>query len=153
MIYAWSRGLDLDSALADQEIHKLIRWEETNGIHPVNTPATTTAAMAQALYALSYRIITEPSIEELQRELSRGNIITIGVSNFANPYFQGNVPYHMVVLRGYAQTGFFTNDPGTRQGENYHYSYEYLMERVHDWSGSYETLEETPSVAVVFEKL
>lgn len=152
MVYAWSRGIILTPELADQEVHKLIRWEEKNKIDPVNTSATTTATMAQALYGLAYRMIAEPSMEELRQELARGNIITLGVSNFANPYFRGDVPYHMVVLRGYDETGFFVNDPGTKQGENYHYSYEYLMDRAHDWGGSDDTLEETPAMAVVFEK-
>ena len=153
MVYAWSRGLALTPTLADQEIHKQILWEEENQIDPLNTSATTTAAMAQALYGLSLRILTEPNIKELQKELTDGNIITLGVSNFDNAYFRGQVPYHMVVLRGYDETGFFVNDPGTRYGKNYHYSYEYIMDRAHDWGGSLDTLEQTPAIAVVFEKL
>ncbi|MFA6436560.1 MAG: hypothetical protein WCW30_05520, partial [Candidatus Gracilibacteria bacterium] len=58
-----------------------------------------------------------------------------------NPYFTGKGPiYHSLVIRGYDETHFITNDVGTRHGENFIYEYDVLLNALHDWhdSASYE---------------
>ena len=53
-----------------------------------------------------------------------------------NPFFTGEGPlYHMLVLRGYTTTTFIANDPGTRHGENYQYTFDVLMNAIGDWDG------------------
>lgn len=52
-----------------------------------------------------------------------------------NPYFTPPGPiYHMLVIKGYNLTEFITNDPGTRRGADYVYSYQTLMKAIHDWN-------------------
>jgi len=53
-----------------------------------------------------------------------------------NPNFTDPGPlYHMLVVRGYTENNFITNDVGTRKGENYQYKYDVLMNAIHDWNG------------------
>ena len=40
----------------------------------------------------------------------------------------------MLVVRGYTDDKFITNDVGTRKGENYQYDYDVLMNSIHDWN-------------------
>jgi hypothetical protein len=40
----------------------------------------------------------------------------------------------MLVIVGYDSNGFITNDPGTRKGEGYRYSFATLMAAIHDWN-------------------
>lgn len=38
----------------------------------------------------------------------------------------------MMVIRGYDETYFYTNDVGTRRGENFRYTHETIMDAMHD---------------------
>ena len=52
-----------------------------------------------------------------------------------NPNFTGEGPlYHMYVIRGYTADTFITNDPGTRNGENYIYAIDVVMNSIGDWN-------------------
>jgi hypothetical protein len=51
-----------------------------------------------------------------------------------NPFYSGEGPYyHMLVIKGYDEENFITNDVGTRRGENFIYSYETVMQAIHDY--------------------
>ena len=41
----------------------------------------------------------------------------------------------MLVLTGYNSTEFVTNDVGTRNGEDFVYGKEVIMQAMHDWNG------------------
>ncbi len=40
----------------------------------------------------------------------------------------------MLVIKGYNKNGFITNDPGTRRGADFAYSYETLEKAISDWT-------------------
>jgi len=69
-------------------------------------------------------------------ELSQGHVI---VAPFAgrqlhNPFYSNEGPYyHMMVIKGYDEKNFITNDVGTRRGQNYAYPYETIMSAMHEW--------------------
>ena len=46
----------------------------------------------------------------------------------------------MLVLIGYDENNFITNDPGTRRGEKYKYPQERVVNAIHDWTGTKETI-------------
>ena len=51
-----------------------------------------------------------------------------------NPFFTGLGPvYHNLVIRGYDNDRFITNDVGTRHGQNFIYDSNVLMTALHDW--------------------
>jgi hypothetical protein len=67
-----------------------------------------------------------------------------------NPYFSGDgPPYHMLVLTGYKRGKFITNDPGTRRGEGYMYKEDVIMNAIHDWAGSKETIRDGEKAMMV----
>lgn len=59
----------------------------------------------------------------------------------------------MLLLKGFDDEGFYTNYPGTRRGKNYFYPFEVIIKAAYDWSGSEETLLDSPPVFLVFSKL
>ncbi len=81
------------------------------------------------------KIIENPTIEQIKEELAQWNII---VAPFAgrelnNPHFSGSGPrYHMLVIRWYDQTYFYTNDVGTLHGENFAYTHDIIINAMHD---------------------
>ncbi len=66
----------------------------------------------------------------------RGGILSRIPSFLGNPNFSGEGPlYHALVLKGYTETTFVTNDPGTRLGADYQYDFDTIMTAMHDWNG------------------
>ena len=55
----------------------------------------------------------------------------------------------MLVLTGYDERNFVTNDPGTRRGYGYKYTYSILYNAIHDWTGVKEDIEKGPIVVLV----
>jgi hypothetical protein len=83
----------------------------------------------------STKIIENPTIEQLKIELAQWHPIIapfagkeLGNSNFTN----GWPRYHMLVIRGYDDKYFYTNDVWTKRGENFPYTYEVVMWALHD---------------------
>lgn len=128
---------DLDEETMKQEIDKLVVWQEENFGYYKHTDADDMLTMAQAYFSMSAELIKNPSIERLKKELSDGNLI---VAPFAgrqlfNPNYKDPGPlYHAMLIRGYDKKHFITNDPGTRNGEGYEYTYDVLMNALHDYN-------------------
>jgi hypothetical protein len=85
---------------------------------------------------LKTTILRNPTPDELKQELSRGNILLVPASGktLMNPHFVPPPPeYHMIVIRGYTEDGFFiVNEPGSREGEGHLYAFEIVMEAMGD---------------------
>jgi len=91
----------------------------------------------------NYEIVNNPTVDQLKNFLAEGDVIVAPFAGryLGNPYFTGKGPiYHMLVIRGYDETHFITNDVGTRHGENFIYEYDVLLNAIHDWhdSAAYE---------------
>jgi hypothetical protein len=102
-----------------------------------DTTAEQTAKFTKTYYGYErVEVLENPSVEELKSHLSDGRPIIVPAAGriLANPFFSGIGPiYHMLVLKGYNDDGFITNDPGTRRGADWVYDYEHLMSSIHDW--------------------
>ena len=89
------------------------------------------------------QLIDNPSIEDLKAILDKGYPIVVPAAGreLGNKYYTPPGPlYHMLVLVGYDNDEFITNDPGTKRGEGYRYKYDVLYNAIHDWTGNYDTI-------------
>ena len=76
-------------------------------------------------------------IGQIKKELADGYPVIVPTAGrmLGNPYFQTPGPiYHMLVVIGYEDNQFITNDNGTKRGEQYRYDQEVLFEAIHDWN-------------------
>ncbi|MCR4311668.1 MAG: C39 family peptidase, partial [Candidatus Uhrbacteria bacterium] len=83
-------------------------------------------------------VINNPTVAELKALIDAGKPVIIPAAGreLGNPFFSGEGPvYHMLVLRGYTEDTFITNDPGTRHGKNYSYDINVFMDAIGDWEG------------------
>lgn len=102
----------------------------------IDTSVAQTAEVYEKFYGTGKtKIIDNPTIAQIKSEISKGNPIVapfagkkLGNSNFTN----GGPRYHMLVIRGYDEKYFYTNDVGTKLGENFPYSYAVIMDALHD---------------------
>lgn len=127
----------LDPAWVDGELHAMVDVENGLG-YGISISTAQFTSFAQAYADTSARIIENPTTDDLRTELAAGNPVIVPAygRKLGNPFFTGEGPlYHMLVLRGYTTTTFIANDPGTRHGENYQYTFDVLMNAIGDWDG------------------
>ena len=125
---------------ADAAILDLVRTNTDILHYPIDQTASQVRELIMEIDdRLIVRLLKDPEVEDLKRELSKGNVVIVPALGRAlkNPFFRQPGPlYHMLVLRGYTRDGYFiTNDPGTKRGEGYLYPFARIMEAMHDWNG------------------
>ncbi len=128
----------LDTTSADNAMLALVAYEDANG-YGYSVSAAELKAIIIDFYdgAYSVDIIEDPSADDLRALVAEGFPVIVPAAGrmLGNPFFTGEGPlYHMLVIRGYEDGGFITNDPGTRHGENYTYTESVLMNAIHDWN-------------------
>jgi hypothetical protein len=136
--YAFGNPI-LDPNDADAAIGDLLRTNETILEYPVDQTAKEVVELIQEIDTnIPVRLIHNPTVDILKSELSSGHVILVPAAGrkLRNPFFRQPGPlYHMLVLRGFTEDGYFvTNDPGTKRGEGYLYPYERIMEAMGDWN-------------------
>ena len=136
--YFLAGEMTIDKELGEQEIQALVKYERENGYGESITLAEL-AETAKEYYGLKNpRVEKKITAEKIKRELVNGRPVIIPAAGklLANPNFKNDGPvYHMLLIKGYDETGFITNDPGTQFGENFTYQYNDLMNSIHDWNG------------------
>ena len=128
-------GESLTPHLAEQAILDLVRWETDQG-YSVDLTAAEAALILQGYFGLNAQVVTDVSVVRIKKELDQGNLVIVPAAGreLHNPYFQTPGPiYHMLVIRGYNDQQFITNDPGTKRGESFFYNYQTLLNAIHDW--------------------
>ncbi len=96
-----------------------------------------------------YKVLSVENGEDIIQELMAGNVVIVPTNGklLFNPNFTNGGPErHMLVVRGYdvERKQFITQDPGTRQGENYRYDEDLFFKAIRD----YETGDHEPIVGV-----
>lgn len=146
MVKHYLSGEPLSSEHADAEIHEMVNWETENGFGE-DIDAVETLAVASKFYNVTGKVFydNEVTLDKIKELLSEGHPVMIPAAGqvLANPNYTGEgPPYHMLVIKGYDETHFITNDPGTQFGENYRYTYETIEAAIHDWEGSKDTIKD-----------
>lgn len=131
--------VDLSSAnAADAEILDIVDWQQELLDKYLDTTAEETAFFANERYPeLLFEVVQDPTVEQIKAAVAQGSpvIVPAAGTQLGNPFFSGEGPvYHMLVVRGYTETSFITNDPGTRRGEGYAYRTSVLMDAMGDWN-------------------
>lgn len=124
---------------ADAGILDLVKMNEEILGYPYDQTALQVQELIQEIDpTISTRLFHDPTVDDLRRELAQGNVVIVPIAGrlLRNPFFHRPGPvYHMLVLRGYTTDGYFiTNDPGTKRGEGYLYTFERIMDAMHDWN-------------------
>lgn len=127
---------------ADKAIISMVNWQvEHYGSHRDLT-IEDLASLAKNYYKYkNVKTLSDISIEDIKKQLAAGNpvIVPCAGRDLNNPYFTAPGPiYHMLVIKGYDQNYFITNDVGTKRGENYKYKTDILFNAIHDYNGKDE---------------
>lgn len=129
-----ARALSADQM--DAEIKNLVAWQMDTFGYYEDTTADEVARTAREYFGLSATVTTDVTVENIKRQIREGKLVIVPAAGklLPNPNFRNGGPiYHMLVIRGYTDTHFITNDPGTRLGKEFLYTYSSLINAVHDW--------------------
>ena len=123
---------------ATEEIIKMVDWQQKKwGGHFDLTVEQTAVLIKEYLGYEKAEVITDPTVDEIKFQLAQNRPVIVPAAGRAlgNPYFTQPGPiYHMLVIKGYTETQFITNDPGTKRGQDYLYDFETIMAAMHDWN-------------------
>ena len=136
MAYAYFKQIkSLPSDLVEREITKMTDWQNLNYGYHLSITTGEAAKMIREVYKLKTEVV--PISEDTIKRALTDNKLVIYPANgqmLENPFFKQPGPiYHMLVINGYNEKGFITNDPGTKRGQNYQYSYETLRSANGTW--------------------
>lgn len=135
MVAKYFNNEPLNAHTMEQAILSLVKWQQDNN-YKVDLTASEARDIIISQFNLNAELITEVTIDRIKKELSEGKLIIIPAAGrkLGNPYFQTPGPiYHMLVIRGYDDYNFITNDVGTKRGEGFKYQYQKLIDAIHDW--------------------
>lgn len=128
------RGLTVEGM--DTSIKKLVDWQQKRfGYYEDTTPAEV-VSIAKEYFNLNATLDYDVSVENIKKYISQNKLVLVPAAGkvLPNPYFKNGGPlYHMLVIRGYTQDKFITNDPGTKRGKEFVYKYNDLLNAVHAW--------------------
>lgn len=138
MVDAYLRGKVITQASANESIFAQVAWQEEHG-YAIDITVQEVVEVLGAYFKLEAFLETDPTPESIEYHLSEGSLVIVPAAGrlLGNPYFTAPGPvYHMFVITGYdhEKRQFITNDPGTRRGEGYRYSYDVIMNAIHDWN-------------------
>ena len=149
MLDAYYKGYNLSPLFAKDEILKMVAWENARGWQYSIEIQKVKQLMGEYFGYDSklgnkeikklgeFQIIENPTVEQLKQSIAAGHPVLVVADGKAlpNPHFRNGGPvYHALIIRGYTEDSFITNDPGTWRGENFVYKYEDLMNAIRDWN-------------------
>ncbi len=154
--FSKNTALQLPAQLVESELSKLTKWQNENfGFH-LDTTLKETAKMAQEVYGLKTKILENFSAEDIKLELLNNRLLIIPEAGrlLQNPNYKRPGPiYHMLLIHGYdSDDNFITNDPGTKNGLNYPYTFDTLYNAAADWDHSIANIDQSKKYILVVWK-
>ena len=139
MIDNFYRNKSLDNRqVAREEILKILNIKNKTFGWSLDEDANKIVKLINDFLPWEARIVDNPSLEQIKSEIDNNRPIILPAHGkyLHNPHFANGGPqYHTIVLSGYDDktSEFITHEPGTRYGENYRYTYQTIMNAMHDY--------------------
>lgn len=158
MAHAYFSGMKdstLKPSFVEEEIAKLTEYEKNTFGYYLDINAEETAKVLREVYGLNATVVRGYTEELIKKELGQNHLVLILANGkkLGNPNFrQPGPPYHMLVIRGYNSLGLITNDPGTRKGLNYAYTFQTLYNAGGDWSHNLNAVDEGRKTVIIVSK-
>jgi len=127
----------IDPDDADGALLRLVEFQQDMFGDYLDTTAEETRQILDGYFNLQAYVVDNPTVEQIKAEIASGRpvIVPAAGQQLGNPFFSGAGPlYHMLVVKGYTEDQFITNDPGTKRGQNYAYDIDVIMEAMGDWN-------------------
>lgn len=138
---------------AEKEIEKLTEWQQKNLGYYLSIDSAEAVRMIESVYGLNAEVVREFSEDTIKTALTENKLVLAPVDGrkLGNPYFRQPGPiYHMFVIKGYDEKSFIVNEPGTKRGQDYRYTYQTMKNAIGDYDhDSKETDPNKPALIIV----
>ena len=140
MLDGYYKKYNLSPLFAKDEIIKMVEWEEKQGWgRSIEMEKVRLTLEHFSTIALEHiRIVENPTVDGIKKSVASGNPVLVLADGKAlpNPHYRNGGPvYHALIIRGYDEDEFITNDPGTQFGKGFKFKYDVLMNAIHEWNG------------------
>lgn len=131
-------------ASAEKSILEIINAKNNFIGKSLDENAKTIIDIINGFLAWEAYLVKNPALEQLKNEIDNGRPIIVPVHGkyLRNPYFRNGGPdYHSIVISGYddEKNEFIVEEPGTRRGLDFRYSYDTIMNAMHDFLPGLQT--------------
>lgn len=153
--FSGNTSTTLTPIYVEAEIKKLTEWQDKNFGYHLDSTSEETAKMITEVYNLNTKVIAGIDETIIKQALSENNLVLISTDGrlLGNPnYKQPGPPHHMLVIRGYNEKSFVTNDSGTKRGLNYIYSYTKLYNASGDWNHNTKKVDTVNKKMIIVSK-
>ncbi len=147
MAISWARQKTLTKETALQEITKLADWlKKKHGESRDSSAQDTVNWIFKEYFKYDKAQLKKgATLNDIINELAKGKLIVAPMNGrlLYNPNFKQPGPErHMLVITGFdpLKKQFITNDPGTKNGANYRYSYNTLYNALRDYPTGYNKI-------------
>lgn len=157
MLAAYYNNYGLSPLFSKDELLKMVAWEQARqwensiDIEKIKLLVDEFVLNTSKTGRLTPKIIAYPTVEQIKQHIANGTpvLVVADGKTLPNPHFNNGGPvYHALIIRGYTEDSFITNDPGTQFGKNFSYTYDELMSSIHDWNNG-EVYKGKPAVLVI----
>ena len=159
MAHLWLTNKTMTVKEAEDEIIALSEYQKEKYGEFVDRSMTDTGKLFEEYYKHSnYEIRRNITAQDIKEELAQGNIVIVPTNGqiLDNPNYTPPGPLtHMLPIIGYDdKTGeFITNDPGTRNGRQFRFEYQHMIDSIYDYkTGAHEGYEKTETIMMVVKK-
>lgn len=129
---------NISSQEAENDIQLLVNYEYTIGVGPsisLDNLSTIAADYYNINHLRSKKVNNYQQIMETLLVSDSPLIVGAAGKLLQNPNFRNGGPnYHMLVVIGWDKEYFITNDPGTKNGQNFKYKKDIFYNAIHDWN-------------------
>jgi hypothetical protein len=138
MVDAYYYGHSLEGDKAREHILHVLNIKNAFFGHSLDESAARITELINGFFRWEATIVRGPTVGQLIAEIDAGRPVIVPTHGRAlfNPHFlDGGPDYHTVVITGYDvdKQMFIVNEPGTKHGLDYQYSFDRLMRAVHDF--------------------
>ncbi|MBU0569527.1 C39 family peptidase [Patescibacteria group bacterium] len=131
-------GKTLDRATARDQILQILSIKNNSFGYSLDETADTVVNLINGYLPWEAYLVSNPTLEQIKNEIDQGHpvILPFYSRDLLNPHFlQGGPEYHMNVVSGYDDNAqkFIVQEPGTRFGLDYRYSYNIILHAIHDF--------------------
>jgi hypothetical protein len=122
----------IDQHKADTELRAMKDWQVK---HYDKEPDLTIARLGEftkSYYGHTPTVKNNVTEEDIKKEIAAGRPVMVPVmtQSLKNPHYSPGNVYHILLIKGYDQTGVITNDAGVKEGMNWHYDWNTLWSAI-----------------------
>jgi hypothetical protein len=139
MVEQYLRGAGLTPDEMDQEILKMVAWEDEFLGFSKDTNIAEVKRLVEN-YSSDFQASARYDItmDDVKEQLIKGNPVIVLANGqlLGNPYYtQPGPEKHALVIKGFTDNKFITNDPGTKRGADFVYSSNKIFNAIVDYDG------------------